>query len=131
MTEKTNIRHFDEISARIFAALYESFPLPLDIDCIELTKAAEIEANGAATKETRICIATLTWLQEEGYLKYQVKGKFDAFNIVLTAKGLSVLKAVPSSLETKTSIGERLVTAVKSGAINTAVEVLKIIFAVA
>lgn len=65
--------------------------------------------RGVATDETEFFAATVDWLAEAGYLRYQnrdpelVTGFTGA---VLTAKGLELLKAIPDSLGG--SFGERL-----------------------
>lgn len=120
MNQKTNIQLFDEITAKLFANLYESFPLPADINCLSVTGCHEVEAG--------ICVHTLRWLGDEGFINVGQMYQHGGGGIVLTSKGLAALKAVPSGLEGKTSIGERLQAAVNAGAIPTAVEILKLIF---
>lgn len=128
MNQKTNIQLFDEITAKLFANLYESFPLPADINCLSVTGCHEVDECGRISREAGICVHTLRWLGDEGFINVGQMYQHGGGGIVLTSKGLAALKAVPSGLEGKTSIGERLQAAVNAGAIPTAVEILKLIF---
>lgn len=128
MKEKTNIQHFDEIAAKVFASLYEHFPLPYSLSCVEITEGKEIDDFGKPAKEAEICIATLEWLRDENYIKIGEVSRMDVYDIALTAKGLRVLKTLPKALEGKTTLGEKLIIAIKAGAITTAVDLLKLVF---
>ena len=125
---KTNIEYFDEVTVKIFAELYQSFPLPVSINCLELTGKPEMTEMGELSKEAEICVAGLKWLAAEGYLTVKHSAQSGAGSVILTAKGLASLKAAPDSLESKISVGERLVAAVKLGAVSTGIEVLKLVF---
>lgn len=62
-----------------------------------------------ATENTEFFAATVDWLGETGYLRYQQRDPelLQGFaGVVLTAKGLELLKAIPDSLGG--SFGERL-----------------------
>ncbi len=66
-------------------------------------------------------INTATWLLQEGYISVRpnsktVTGFADA---VLSEKGLIALKAVPDSLVSRATLGERLVQSVKAGTTET------------
>lgn len=111
----SNIEQFDEYAARIFALLYEAFPVPRDIDALELSGRPDVDENGMPQEEAEIAISTLHWLREAGYVWYENETGYGALNVVLSAKGLELLKVVPASLEGKTSIGERLRTVATAG----------------
>lgn len=58
----------------------------------------------------------MSWLEQAGYLRLQnIDTQLGiAREVVLTAKGLEALRAVPLSLEGQASLGERLVKQAKS-----------------
>lgn len=60
-------------------------------------------------------IATCEWLIQAGYLIGDVRPYTHVHDVVLTAKGLEVLNAIPDSLKAGASIGERLADAAKEG----------------
>lgn len=115
----TNIERFDELTGRVLAALYAAFPLPVVLLPVKFVTVAErmddFLGGAVASEETEFFAATVRWLAEAGYLRYQVcdpelvQGFTGA---VLTAKGLELLKAIPDSLGG--SFGERLGEAVAS-----------------
>ena len=127
MSKKTNMQQFDEITARVLVKLYESFPVPLSLDCLSLTESPEMDEFGEISSEAEICMCSLRWLGEEGYIKAAKFNSCYAIDVVLTAKGLTALKASPESLEYKQTLGERLVSAVNKDAINTAVGVVGLV----
>lgn len=127
MTDKTNMQLFDEITARVFAQLYEAFPLAIGMDCQTLMGAAQMDDYGKVTREASICIHALRWLGDEGYIKAGSFGQCHASGVVLTAKGLAALKSSPASLEYKQTLGERIVSAVNNDAISAAVGVVGLI----
>lgn len=127
MTNKTNMQLFDEITARVFAKLYEAFPLAISIDCMTLMGISQIDDYGRVTREADLCIHALRWLGDEGYLKADGFGQCHASGVVLTAKGLAALKSSPESLEYKQTLGERMVSAINNDAISAAVGVVGLI----
>ncbi|MGV6851298.1 MAG: hypothetical protein ACWA5R_03845 [bacterium] len=129
MTEKTNIELFDEITAKVFAKLYTQFPVATGVDCLDVADCQQVDDFGKPTREAEICVSTLRWLADEGFIKVQAFTQFGGTGIVLTSQGLTKLKAVPDSVESKQTIGERLQVAVSAGAIPAAIEVLKLFFA--
>lgn len=129
MEQKTNMQHFDEMSVKIFALLHESFPLPKQIDCITLAVCQEVDANGVPSKESQICVSALEWLSDEGFIKVGQFHQYGASGVVLTSKGLAKLKAIPTDSDMRQTIGERLETLAKAGAVPAAIEILKLIFA--
>lgn len=109
----SNIERFDELTGRVLAALYAAFPMPVALVPEKFVGKAWGVDNftGAlvASEETEFFTATVTWLAEAGYLRYQEADsvKVSGYTgVVLTAKGLELLKAIPDSLGG--SFGERL-----------------------
>jgi hypothetical protein len=125
--DKTNMQLFDEITARVFAQLYGAFPLAVSVDCMTLMGASQIDDYGNVTREANLCIHSLRWLHNEGYVKVVTFGQCHASGVVLTAKGLAALKSSPESLEYKQTLGERIVSAIHNDAISTAVGVVGLI----
>ena len=117
----SNIEKFDELVGRIFAELYQQFPLPIRLDPANYCDQAVTECPHTyapvPTADSKFFSATVVWLHSTGYLTYGHKDPENVtgfFDCVLTAKGLEVLKATPDSLSA--SLGERLTTAATSGA---------------
>ncbi|KMT53562.1 hypothetical protein [Pseudomonas fildesensis] len=112
----SNIERFDELTGKIFGALYASFPIRIHLQSRHFI-AEHIFDNPHAQdpvrrQEINMFYATVRWLSDAGYLTYrESSGAIE--DAVLTAKGLEVLKATPSSLDAGPSIGERLSTAGK------------------
>lgn len=123
-----NIELFDLYVGKIFVKLYENFPLRIDISPCKMIGKEINEDTLEAPKECDIFIDTMIWLEESGYIKYSSQeGNHYFLKVVLTAKGLELLKAVPPSVETKKGIGERLTTLSKIGseeAIKEAVNIM-------
>ncbi|WP_405119219.1 hypothetical protein [Pseudomonas leptonychotis] len=117
----SNIDRFDEITGLIFAKLYKSFPVPTELSPVLIvgTNLRERAPDGLGTIQNEnayFFTACLEWLRSAGYL--DIGDSFDDgtyISCVLTAKGLEVLKAVPESIHSGPSLGEKLVDASKSG----------------
>lgn len=67
------------------------------------------------SKEAEFFIATAQWLVRAGYIHGEVRPYTHVSDVVLTAKGLEVLNAIPKSLVTGPSLGEQLAEAAKEG----------------
>ena len=97
--------------------LYSTFPCPMYIDPAKYAPSHVV--GELLNEEAEFLNHTLNWLQQAGYiligdLRHNTGG---ATGVVLTAKGLEALRAVPASLEGQASLGERLVeqTKINSG----------------
>ncbi|WP_035552118.1 hypothetical protein [Burkholderia sp. 9120] len=126
MITTSNIENFDLLTARIFASLYENFPVGISLQAskygVDVDKAfADFsDIDGPTFKALNFFCATVRWLSSAGYIEFETEtngGVF--FDATLTSKGLEVLKATPASLDntpdgTKT-IGEYLVDGAKNG----------------
>jgi hypothetical protein len=117
----SNIDRFDEYTGRIFAHLYASFPMRVRLSDFDVMPEAWNEGEfvvDAYVTESAFVEATILWLRDAGYISGQVisLGLLDA---VLTAKGLEVLKATPSSLVGGPSLGDRITDALQEEAKET------------
>ncbi|VXA84038.1 Contig_80, whole genome shotgun sequence [Aeromonas veronii] len=112
----SNIEQFDMIAGKTFAALYQAFPMPIDIALEEYTvhgSASEDRGDGieAMTEEASLIMASWSWLVEADYIDANVQDDIGLKEAVLSAKGLSILKSMPSPFTTP--IGERLISAIQ------------------
>jgi hypothetical protein len=113
----SNIELFDEFAGKIFARLYENFPIPIDLNSKDflpptIREGGDVDSDGRL-HHIRFFYATTQWLASAGYTNSPDKKNSYSNDVVLTAKGLEVLKGSPSSLNAGPSIGEQLVEAAK------------------
>lgn len=110
--------------------LYESFPVPRSIGIGEIDAHAELsEALEEFTSAGEVVYATFVWLEGSGYITFRKNMEVLFTECVLTAKGLEVLNAIPSSLSTSQTVGEFVSKAVKAGAAESVSSAVKFIFA--
>ncbi len=113
----SNIEMFDEITGKIFATLYQSFPMPKYLgvaDFVEIPmEYSERQGMDVPTSEAEFFTATAQWLINAGYITGEPYPSMYVSDAILTAKGLEVLKAIPDSVSAKASIGELLATTAK------------------
>ncbi|RQH02726.1 hypothetical protein [Paraburkholderia dinghuensis] len=117
-----NIEKFDLLTARLFADLYGRFPVRTFLSAesygIDAEKVFQLDGkiNAAVSAELEFFCATLRWLRESGYLDYKSEGNCGVFSdVVLTTRGLDVLKAMPKSVSPDKPLGDYLRDAVRSG----------------
>lgn len=115
----TNIEKFDEITSEVFAKLYRNFPIPCLLKAGDyVTTPLEFHEQlglELPTKDAEFFFACIRWLESAGYITTESENELYVANALLTSKGLEVLRAVPSSLQGKASIGERLSGGVANG----------------
>lgn len=116
----SNIERFDETVGKIFAELYEAFPLPHNLKAESYLTSPMVfnEVYGMEVPDqddAEFFIATARWLIQTGYIYGEVQPYIRVSDAVLTAKGLEVLKAVPESITNSGSIGQALVDSVAEG----------------
>ncbi len=128
---KTNMELFDIYTADILARLYQSFPVPCTLDLLQISGCDEVDDCGNMNMPARICGHTVEWLADNGYLKVQEQHAHCFLGAVLTVKGLTLLKAVPDSVNGKSSdsMGDKLIKALKGGAVETAKAIVKAVLA--
>ncbi|MDQ7091765.1 MAG: hypothetical protein Q9M50_14210 [Methylococcales bacterium] len=127
-----NIELFDEFVATILSYLYIKFPLESALDARELSGDKETDEYGTVLDNNKvrsmrftICLATMEWLIETGYIRIKDKGQYGYGRAVLTSKGLEVLKSTPESISKNESIGDKLVKLMNEGSLQMAKEVAK------
>jgi len=130
-----NIEKFNTVAAQTFAALYESFPFPCDLRLKEeygiwLFGPLYEPGQKEELAEVRFIEATLNWLQEAGYLRYEGFSCPTGFmQAVLTIKGLEALNATPDVLTSTSTAGELVTKALERGAAESLSETMKFILA--
>lgn len=116
----SNISSFDEYAGRVFALLYESFPIPLDLTIGEVLGKQDLYMQhgipAEMMTECEIASHTVQWLAKAGYLSMQAGNGNDFFHLVLTEKGLEVMKAIPGVIDSQSQpLGKQISTALKAG----------------
>ncbi len=123
-TEMDNIERFNVLAGVTFSLLYESFPIPRNLDlsqdyeCKDVVQKAirRVVLSGPEQDKVDFIYATVRWLRQTGYIAFEEERKFPLGfkGVILTAKGLEVLNAVPTTLTEKPA-GLFLKEAVKAG----------------
>lgn len=120
-----NIESFDKCVGYVLGELYENFPICVRINLKEFLQKNKHDVND---KEELILSETLFWLRDNNFLifthpeekdvsHFQEVRAFPQFTcVVLTAKGLDVLKKAPKSIKENKGIGEHIMEAVNTGA---------------
>lgn len=107
-----NIERFDEITGEVFAKLYLNFPVPCLLRAADYVASATVFnehlGSDVPSEDAEFFFACIRWLEGSGYITAKAENGFYVAEAVLTSKGLEVLRAMPSSLQGKASIGERL-----------------------
>jgi hypothetical protein len=119
MKTLTNIELFNGITGKTFAILYGNFPVETEINpSVFLKDFIDPNDFDGAWNLPEFAEATLEWLNKAGYIwLIEPKAIGDNYTATLSPKGLEVLKHIPESLESKTSIGEKIIEKSK-GKIN-------------
>lgn len=120
----SNINKFDEYAGRVLGMLYESFPVPIDVNVGDALGFPDMYHGTGIPPEmsadAHIAACSVSWLADTGYIKMSGGNSDEFFDLTLTEKGLEVLKAVPDSLTQQSSpLGKQIATAAKSGAKET------------
>jgi len=114
-----NIEIFNVYAGRIFARLYEAFPIARLISNADTVnppgRAAEVRTEGEEwTRRLEIAAGTVQWLADTGYLI--VRNASDIDRYVLSPKALEALNASVAVLSAKKqpkTLGEQLTEATK------------------
>jgi len=125
----SNIDMFNGTAGKVFANLYQCFPVPTEIhlrdffddkNITEPEQTSDFSPRIILTSSENFVFATVQWLISEGYISAAASLPTQVYfrRVVLTQKGLAVLNAVPDSLVNKQSIGDRLVASAKAGAMD-------------
>lgn len=122
MNETTRIDIFDRCAAAIFAPLYERFPVRTSLRYSDVPEELFEEEDSSAIVAEKFIVydATIRWLKNADFIWTGYVDGMSAEDVVLTPKGLEILK-LPSSIEKASApIGRVLIDAVKNGAANVA-----------
>ena len=122
----SNMDEFNRITVIVLGKLFDAFPRPIRV---LVEDVAEAPSEQPDENTIRNFDATVRFLASEGFLKYEGEsdeGRF-FYETSLTLKGLRILRAIPSVLEEKQSIGQKFVEITKSGTKEASKEILKAI----
>lgn len=130
--EPMNIREFNWLTLRIFNDLYEAFPEPRDFKGLRFVVSAALDV-GTQSEEAEYLMhftATIRWLKDEGFIKYDSEDSGNFHEVLLTLRGLTILGYTPTSLSL-TDRKEPIITKIKrvlaKGAEGVASDAVKII----
>ena len=125
-----NIDYFNRVVGITFGILYESFPLPVDINFSSTYTDIIFDNNNDTIYRRQIVEATLDWLQYSGYIVFtkQQNKHLEIEKAFLTGKALEALHKIPDSINSdKKTLGEKFADAagdiVKLSAVEGTVEV--------
>lgn len=113
----SNIERFNQYAGHFLAKLYEAFPQPCVLDCVEAVRGeglpepvnAKLLQQATTDPEVRFCCDALKWLRTTGYFTGDERlHSVQVARAVLTPKGFEALNAVPVALQGDTPLGERL-----------------------
>jgi hypothetical protein len=116
--DTSNIDVFDKCVASVLNELYENFPVPVHLIFNNL--ASELWDDDSDDEESyfkkyEIYAHTVSWLERSDFIWSINIDEHEAFDAVLSPKGLELLK-MPSSLEGPSeSLGEQLRAALDKG----------------
>lgn len=132
-----NIERFDEVSAQILSALYETFPQPIHIDpgvigAMDETPARNDLGGLIYSNEWRELAVfvhhTAKWLADEGYLSERPYTNYSKYT--LSAAGLKSMKHVDQPSLGSDTLGEKIKKASSDGARATTSKLVDQFFAI-
>ena len=106
-----NIELFNGITGKVFAELYQSFPVEAEINLTGyLEDFIAVDDYEGAWEFPEMTKATIKWLDKAGYIWLTSPQSYGgSYKATLTPKGLEILKQTPNSIEPTSSIGEKIV----------------------
>lgn len=101
-----NIEVFNHIVLYTLVKLYDSFPIPIDLDSDSIGLDARPDENDKHElwKSMEVSEHTLTWLQQEGFITVESRplvGHLQYSGVRLTLKGFTLLGYTPDSISDK------------------------------
>ncbi|EJW3314827.1 TPA: hypothetical protein SAO79_000996 [Campylobacter jejuni] len=101
-----NLEYFDICTGRVFKILLENFPLKSDI----LLQNIISETQKDIVELEKIYYHSILYLEELELIKIQSKtmNPIAFLNVSLSAKGLSILRATPKSLQNGETLADRI-----------------------
>ncbi|MCC6076838.1 hypothetical protein ACFPTX_03970 [Pseudomonas sp. GCM10022188] len=116
-----DIDRFDRLTGAVFARLYESFPVGVDLNSMEFSRVISPseehdELFCQIFNQDEFFNSTVFWLRDAGFITFSntTLDNSMAYQCRLTAKALQVLKCTPERVGGET-LGGRLGDAVKQG----------------
>jgi len=108
----SHIESFNRCAAQIFSELYLAFPLRKNISSINLPEALfddiSDEDFGGVLERSVVFQRTGEWLVEAGYIWAEKVTDETISGAVLSPKGLEILKAMPASISSDDTLGQRM-----------------------
>lgn len=127
---RENIYVFDCFTVEIFAELYRRFPVKTKISGYDVVKNCKYETNERIDGLEKMILlkSTFEWLKENEFITYT--GNIDegdgmVYDCILTLKGLNALENVPKSIKKRMTIGQKIITEIKQGSHDIAIELIK------
>lgn len=116
-----NIDDFNKIAAKLFDVLQDKFPVRTQIDEVAFFGYESIKYHPAEGRtltdkqkyEFKMLSETIIWLSESGFIRCR-DHPHEKSDVVLTEKGLELLKLKPDTLSGDT-VGDRIVNLIKKG----------------
>lgn len=116
-----NIKDFNRFAAMLLDRLYKEFPNPSIIVVDEMDEGADRET-------IKTYASTLSFLAQEGFIRYRAVSMDNVYmDVVLTAKGLTLLNVIPDGLKEKKPFIQLIKETIKEGsktALNAVIEAL-------
>jgi hypothetical protein len=125
---RDNIDRFNLLVLTIFQKLYDSFPTPVNMEPTGIgVSAAPSDASEQGVWDSMAeARHALTWLKEEGFLRYEtqdLQGNF--YEVRLSQKGLAMLGSALTPSEVKEPLITRVRRTLASGAEKAGTEAVK------
>ncbi|HFQ5177585.1 TPA: hypothetical protein ACGUW8_004254 [Vibrio vulnificus] len=126
-----NIDIFNLITAEVFAASYEQFPVEISIVSEDMAQSIANyfpqDLHEEVVKNARESVfSTVEWLGRSGYLYVKDQHDMGFGRVTLTPKALALLNQVPSSLQE--SIGSEMIKRAKEFSSIALIESVKLMF---
>ena len=98
--EPQSLRAFNWLTLKIFNDLYEAFPEPIDIEGLRfvISTLFDVGTKSDEANYLKHFTATMRWLKDEGFIRYQSDDSGNFRKVLLTLRGLTVLGYTPTSL---------------------------------
>jgi hypothetical protein len=102
----TNIEKFEQCSAELLAQLYQSFPVKMHISIRDYAHYDNEDNSG-------LFFATIEFLNDEKFIRYDSDIYGGYMGVILTSKGLAILNSTqPEIIDDKETIGHKITHAV-------------------
>jgi hypothetical protein len=124
----SNIDLFNGVAGKIFAILYQSFPVKTEIDFDSLMiDFIDPDDYDGVWELSDFAKSTANWLDESGYIWLESPQHYGGKHAaVLSPKGLEVLQATPKTIDPKKSLGEKIIEFSKGKFNESLSEVVKV-----